>query len=183
MNEERRRITGRKIHDTSCFTIPIIEEEQPKTKPKLVSIPLVILLAIVLSGASGAAGAYFIINNYTNNVTTENGIATSTTPLNETNSISTAVSKVYDATVVVEVFNKEKKLVSTGTGFIYKKEKGKAYLMTNNHVINGGDSIKISFTDGTELDATIVGADTYSDIAVLSVKDSNKIVAATLGES
>lgn len=77
----------------------------------------------------------------------------------------------------------DNQLVSTGTGFVYKKDNGKAYLMTNNHVIASGKTIKVLFTDGTELEAKIVGSDVYSDIAVLSVEDSDKIEAATMGES
>ena len=82
----------------------------------------------------------------------------------------------------MEVYSNNQ-LASTGTGFVYKKANGKAYLMTNNHVISGGKTVKVLFQNGDELEATTVGSDTYSDIAVLSVKDSDKIVAATTGAS
>ncbi len=147
-----------------------------------VSIPFVIILCIVLSLISGGLGAYLMISTRQNTTTTSNGITTSTAKLTETNSIADAVSKVYDAVVVVEVYSNNQ-LASTGTGFVYKKANGKAYLMTNNHVISGGKTIKVLFQNGDELEATTVGSDTYSDIAVLSVKDSDKIVAATTGAS
>ena len=147
-----------------------------------VSIPVVIILCIVLSLISGGLGAYLMISTRQNTTTTTNGITTSTAKLTETNSIADAVSKVYDAVVVVEVYNNNQ-LASTGTGFVYKKANGKAYLMTNNHVISGGKTVKVLFQNGDELEATTVGSDTYSDIAVLSVKDSDKIVAATTGAS
>lgn len=147
-----------------------------------VSIPVVVILCIVLSLISGGLGAYLMISTRQNTTTTTNGITTSTAKLTETNSISDAVSKVYDAVVVVEVYSNNQ-LASTGTGFVYKKANGKAYLMTNNHVISGGKKVKVLFQNGDELEATTVGSDTYSDIAVLSVKDSDKIVAATTGAS
>ena len=147
-----------------------------------VSIPVVIILCIVLSLISGGLGAYLMISTKQNTTTTTNGITTSTAKLTETNSIADAVSKVYDAVVVVEVYSNNQ-LASTGTGFVYKKANGKAYLMTNNHVISGGKTVKVLFQNGDELEATTVGSDTYSDIAVLSVKDSDKIVAATTGAS
>ncbi len=147
-----------------------------------VSIPVVIILCIVLSLISGGLGAYLMISTRQNTTTTTNGITTSTAKLTETNSIADAVSKVYDAVVVVEVYSNNQ-LASTGTGFVYKKANGKAYLMTNNHVISGGKTVKVLFQNGDELEATTVGSDTYSDIAVLSVKDSDKIVAATTGAS
>jgi len=149
---------------------------------KQISIPVVVLLSVILSLISGVLGAYLVITTYKSNITTNNGITTSTAKLIETNSISTPVEKVYDAVVVVEVYENDQ-LASTGTGFVYKKEKGKAYLMTNNHVISAGKNIKVLFTDGTEEEANVVGSDVYSDIAVLSVKDSDKIQAAILGES
>ncbi len=149
---------------------------------KEMSTSVLVLLVVILSLISGSLGAYFVITNYKSTTTTTEGITTSTAPLKETNSIADAVEKVYDAVVVVEVYN-EKQLVSTGTGFVYKKSNGKAYLMTNNHVISEGKKIKVLFTDGTELDATVVGSDVYSDIAVLSVTDNDKIVSATTGES
>ena len=90
--------------------------------------------------------------------------------------------KIYDAVVVVEVYEK-KQLVSTGTGFVYKKKDNKAYLMTNNHVITKDGDIKVLFTNGQELDAKVVGSDVYSDIAVLSVDDSKDIVSSVLGKS
>ena len=147
-----------------------------------VSIPVVIILCIILSLISGGLGAYLMISTRQNTTTTSNGITTSTAKLTETNSIADAVSKVYDAVVVVEVYSNNQ-LASTGTGFVYKKSNGKAYLMTNNHVISGGKTVKVLFQNGDELEATTVGSDTYSDIAVLSVKDSDKIVAATTGAS
>ena len=147
-----------------------------------ISIPVVIILCIILSLISGGLGAYLMIGTRQNTTTTTNGVTTSTAKLTETNSISDAVSKVYDAVVVVEVYSNNQ-LASTGTGFVYKKANGKAYLMTNNHVISGGKTVKVLFQNGDELEATTVGSDTYSDIAVLSVKDSDKIVAATTGAS
>ena len=151
-------------------------------KSDIISIPVLIILIMSSSLISGCLGAYMILHTSIGSITTNNGITTSTTRLNETNSISNAVGKIYDSVVVVEVY-KDKQLVSSGTGFVYKKENGKAYLMTNNHVISSGKDIKILFTDETELDAEIEGSDTFSDIAVLSIKDSEKIVAATMGNS
>ena len=182
MEIKPRKLHNRQIMIDNPQTINSNETYRNNNNSNQVSIPVVILLVIVLSLLSGCLGAYLMMTSMPNTTTTTNGITTSTTKLSETNSISTAVSKIYDSVVVVEVY-KEKQLVSSGTGFVYKKENGKAYLMTNNHVIAGGESIKVLFTDETELDAKVIGSDTYSDIAVLSIKDNEKIVASTLGDS
>lgn len=186
-------VKPRKLHNKQII-IDSIEEEYTKlsneqysnsktikNKNNEMSIPVVIILVVALSFISGCLGAYLMLTEFST-ATTTNGVTTSTTALNETNSIASAVSKVYDSVVVVEVYSNNE-LVSSGTGFVYKKENGKAYLMTNNHVISGGTEIKVLFTDETELDATIVGSDTYSDIAVLSIKGSDKINSATMGDS
>ena len=174
---EFMRIKPRKLRNEKEIIIDVTPEEEKRsekvykntnfsysspnnnTSKNQVSIPVVISLCIVLSLISGGLGAYLMISTRPNTSTTTNGITTSTAKLTETNSISDAVSKVYDAVVVVEVYNNNQ-LASTGTGFVYKKANGKAYLMTNNHVISGGKTIKVLFQNGDELEATTVGSDT-----------------------
>ncbi|MBR3162180.1 MAG: serine protease [Bacilli bacterium] len=150
--------------------------------PNNVNIGVVIILVIIISAISGCLGSYVILKSKTTTTTNEAGITTSSIKLDETNTISESVDKVYDAVVVVEGYSK-KQLASTGTGFVYKKLDGKAYIITNHHVVANCDSVKLLFTNGDELETKILGSDAYSDIAVLSVKDSNKIKAATMGDS
>ena len=182
-----RQVKPRKIHLNRIIDVEPIEVKENiynNKKEKEVNTPLLIILVLISSLLSGCLGAYFIISVLgTNNTTTSEGITKSNAILSETNSIANAVEKVYDASVVVEVYDKKDNMVSTGTGFVYKKLDGKAYLMTNNHVISGGEKIKVLFTDGRELEAEIIGSDIYSDIAVISVKDSSKIISATMGSS
>jgi len=96
--------------------------------------------------------------------------------------IADAVEKVYDSVVVVKTY-KNDKVMSSGTGFVYKTEGKKAYILTNTHVIENGDQIKVVFTNGKEEEVKIVGSDEYADIALLSI-DKDKIVAiAEIGKS
>ena len=142
-------------------------------------VPILILI-ILISFISGFFGSLVVL--YCSGGTTTNTINTSSVNITETNSIADAVEKVYDAVVVVESYYKGE-LYSTGTGFVYKKEGNKAYIMTNNHVIDGGETIKVLFNDGTELETKVVGADTYSDIAVLSIAANDDIKVASLGKT
>ncbi|PKD43015.1 Do family serine endopeptidase [Rhodohalobacter barkolensis] len=66
-----------------------------------------------------------------------------------------------------------------GSGVIVSEE---GYIITNNHVIDNADDIKITLFDGIELDAEIVGADPASDIAVLKV-DQEDLKAIPMGNS
>lgn len=96
--------------------------------------------------------------------------------------IADAVEKLYDAVVVVGSY-KSDKLASSGTGFVYKVDDKKAYIITNAHVVNGSTDVKIKFTDGSNHDVNLVGQDEYADIAVLSIDKDKTISVAQIGSS
>ena len=70
---------------------------------------------------------------------------------------------------------------SLGSGFVINAAKG--YVVTNNHVIDDADEIKVILHDNTQLDATIVGRDTETDLALLRVKDTKKLHEVSWGNS
>ena len=69
---------------------------------------------------------------------------------------------------------------SLGSGFIVDAG---GYVVTNNHVIEGADEIKVILHDDTTLDAEIVGRDPKTDLALLKVKSSTPLPAVTFGDS
>ena len=75
----------------------------------------------------------------------------------------------------------ERQTSSLGSGFVINAKKG--YIVTNNHVIRDSDEIKVILQDDTSLDATVIGTDEKTDIAVLQVKTDKKLVAARWGDS
>lgn len=96
--------------------------------------------------------------------------------------IADAVEKVYDSVVTIETYKKDR-LYATGTGFVYKNENTSGFVLTNNHVIESGDAIRVVFTNGTSVEASIVGGDKYADIAVLKVAGDKVLSVAQIGES
>lgn len=70
-----------------------------------------------------------------------------------------------------------------GSGVIYKKDKDKAYIITNNHVIEGSGKLEVVTVDGTTRKAELVGADKVSDIAVLSIDAKGINTVAEIGDS
>lgn len=60
-----------------------------------------------------------------------------------------------------------------GSGFIYKVTKDKAYILTNNHVIENTTNVKVFVTEDKSVDATMHGYDKYLDVAVLSIENNN----------
>ncbi len=93
--------------------------------------------------------------------------------------ITEAVEKVGPAVVTVIGTSGRMGGTSSGSGVIISAD---GYVLTNNHVIENTSSNSIVLADGTQLDATVVGADPFSDLAVL--KTDGKIPAtATIGNS
>lgn len=73
--------------------------------------------------------------------------------------------------------------VALGSGVIFKKEDGKAYIMTNNHVISSADQLEVVLSNGKSKQAKVVGQDQISDIAVLSIEDSGVKAVIKIGDS
>ncbi|EUJ37752.1 S1C family serine protease [Brochothrix campestris] len=71
----------------------------------------------------------------------------------------------------------------SGSGVIYKKEKGYAYIVTNNHVIADADSLEVILSSGKKAEAKLIGADAWTDLAVLRIKDTDVKKVATFGDS
>ena len=68
-----------------------------------------------------------------------------------------------------------------GTGWVYDSS---GHIVTNNHVVSGASSVKVNFSDGTSANATVVGTDPSTDLAVLKVNvDASKLTPLPLGDS
>ena len=102
------------------------------------------------------------------------------TKIYEKNSLGNSIEKVQDAVVTIETFNGTTPL-STGTGFIYKVDR-KAYILTNEHVIDG-NVVKVILSDDHEVDAKVLGKDALLDLAVLEIDKKYVKQVATLGDS
>ena len=74
----------------------------------------------------------------------------------------------------------EREAQSVGSGVIVDAAKG--YVLTNNHVIEQADTIKVRLNDDREFEAKLVGKDPDTDLAVLQIK-ADKLVALPIGES
>lgn len=69
---------------------------------------------------------------------------------------------------------------SLGSGFIIDKE---GYIVTNNHVVENADKIKVKLNNGKEFDAEIVGRDSNTDIALIKIKLWRNLPVAKIGDS
>lgn len=70
-----------------------------------------------------------------------------------------------------------------GSGVIYKKEGDFAYIVTNNHVVEGAEKVAVTLADGTEIDAEVLGTDVWTDLAVLKTASDQIKDVAEFGDS
>ena len=80
----------------------------------------------------------------------------------------------------------ERRTINQGSGFVFATEDklfaDKVYILTNNHVVQNADVIRVTFQDGRAFDAAVKGRDPKSDVAVLEIGASG-IPALPLGDS
>lgn len=93
--------------------------------------------------------------------------------------ITKAVEQVGPAVVTVIAQSDTFNGTSSGSGVILTKD---GYIVTNNHVIENASQISLVLADGQQLKATLIGADPFSDVAVLKAQGTVPAVA-TLGNS
>ena len=98
------------------------------------------------------------------------------------NGIADAVEKVYDSVVIIKTMSRGEPY-ATGTGFIYDKSGNTYYIMTNFHVIQGGDSVSVTLTNGLEVKVEVAGGDKYADIAILKYTTDEELTLSKIGSS
>ncbi|MFZ4452564.1 S1C family serine protease [Salibacterium aidingense] len=114
----------------------------------------------------------------------------STESVNVSSEVTSAVNEVSDA--VVGIFREqqgglmqegEAESQGAGSGVIYKKEGDSAFVVTNNHVIDGANQVEVGLSDDNRVEAEVVGADALTDLAVLRISSENVDTVAEFGDS
>ena len=75
----------------------------------------------------------------------------------------------------------QQKFMALGSGVIIDAAKG--YVVTNNHVVDNANTIKVQMSDGRKFDAKVVGKDPRSDIALIQIQDPKNLTAIKLADS
>ena len=149
-----------------------------------ISYGIIVLFAFILGGLSMY---YFSYKNRV--VVTQEGeqvpVVTNackscnSTVIMENGSLAASVEKTVNSVVMIKTYNGSK-AKGSGSGFIYKIEGDYAYVMTNHHVVDGGNKwIVITSTD-EEIEGTVLGSDEYVDIAVIKMKKQSYMEAVSI---
>ena len=102
-------------------------------------------------------------------------------PKEKENTLPKTIQKVEDATVSIVAHNGSS-LEGEGSGFIYKTKGKKAYILTNEHVIENAD-VTIINAKGQEVEGKILGQDEKLDIAVIEIEKKYAPKVIKLGNS
>ncbi len=192
----------------------VLEEVPPRKKKgfvkkaaALVSGALVfgVIAGSTMVGINWAAGAYgnkntVEINKAETVSTSAAGPASNTSAISGVNDVSSIVDKAVPSVVAITskvVYESQtwfgpmqREGEGSGSGIIVGKNNDELLIVTNNHVVEGAEALKVTFIDQAAVDAAIKGTDADSDLAVIAVPLKNissetlsKISIATLGNS
>jgi len=155
------------------------------------AVVIVALLSATAGGIVGGLTGYALAGNRVLPEPTAPGTAltpsTTYLTLTEDSAIVSAVAQVKPAVVTVintlppqrGFFGQILEPQASGSGVVISEE---GYIITNNHVVEDSQSLEVIYADDTKVPATLVGADVFSDLAVLHVEGEIPATAA-LGDS
>ena len=113
-----------------------------------------------------------ILNNQSEDVVTNTQAIPLTAIFKQVeNSVVQITSKVstVNTNIIINGNPLESQSTRLGSGFVYDKQ---GHVITNNHVVEGAKTVDVTFVDGNTYTAKVVGADAYSDMAVLQITDN-----------
>ncbi|HWB55700.1 MAG TPA: trypsin-like peptidase domain-containing protein [Gaiellaceae bacterium] len=149
------------------------------------------LVAVAAIGAGGGAATYAALSPSDAPTVVQATVSGSEPAASSSEPLS--VSEIYDRSYksVVEIsvsttsnsgpFGEPQTQSALGSGFLYDDQ---GHIVTNAHVVDGAQSVSVRFSDGSSHDATVVGVDASTDLAVIKVDAPSSLLApVALGDS
>ena len=162
-----------------------IKEDTTKKKSNK-SIILYLIFTVILCGVCSFASVKIELNSDEKKVVVYQGVNNETVVNSNSNDLTEVVShisktvvEVYTESVSYNSFYGEYVTEGAGSGVIITSD---GYIITNNHVIEGASSIKVTLSTGETYEADLIGTDSVSDIAVIKIAVDN-LPSAVFGDS
>ncbi|MEV7071553.1 trypsin-like peptidase domain-containing protein [Streptomyces sp. NPDC093990] len=141
--------------------------------------PLALLAAVAIVAAAIGGGTAYGIQELTGNDTVaSSSTSTNVVPSSAKGTVAGVAKAVSPS--IVEINATSNAGESTGSGVIITSD---GEIITNNHVISGASTIKVSTSDGKTWTAKVVGTDSKKDLALIKLENASGLSPATLGNS
>lgn len=152
------------MHDLSKSLLLCVS---PPMKKRIIDIRLFAVLAILCAGASAHAANL------------------RETPLvRAVKRAKTSVVNIHSQKTTYEndalFAGKGRKVNGMGTGIIFDE---RGYIVTNFHVVNGVDSLRVTLEDGSTYTAEVIASDSKRDLAIIKIKTSRRLTVMPMGTS
>ena len=176
---------------------------QPKKNNGMAGRVITVIICVILSGAMGFLGGYLgrgegntvILENGTPQASTkpkpsatfdgsiftqgQSASADAKTVAQVAAEVSSSVVEITTETVIMGDRLQQYVSQGAGSGVIFRSD---GYIVTNNHVIDGASKISVTLKDGASYEATLIGADEQTDLAVIKV-EADELTVAQFGDS
>ncbi|MEU2773426.1 trypsin-like peptidase domain-containing protein [Streptomyces sp. NPDC007162] len=154
-------------------------EHSAHGKKKRARGPMALLAAVaIVAAAVGGATAYGFQELTGKNEVVSSSTTTNVVPSSKKGDVAAIAAAVSPA--VVEITATLSNGTSTGSGVIITSD---GEIVTNNHVISGAQSIKVTTSTGKSYTARVVGTDSAKDLALIKLQGASGLKVATLGNS
>ncbi|WP_234543095.1 S1C family serine protease [Streptomyces shenzhenensis] len=141
--------------------------------------PMALLAAVAIVAAAVGGGTAYAFQELTGkNEVVSSSTTTSVVPSSKKGDVASIAAAVSPS--VVEVKATLSNGTSTGSGVVITSD---GEIITNNHVISGAQSIKVTTSDDKSYTAQVVGTDSSKDLALLKLQGASGLQKATLGNS
>lgn len=170
--------------------------DAPKRAPKEKKEPsfvtrkafIITLIACMVLSAAVGAGAYALAMSHFGGAVIDKTISTTNYNLAKATGSELSVQEIIaknensvvaisTESVATDSWLRQYVTKGAGSGVIYSED---GYIITNNHVIDGANSINVTLYDGTQCDASLVATDEQTDIAVIKI-DKKGLTPVTIG--
>ena len=185
-----------KFHYEENRTVYTDTAEAPERTPKEKKAPVYVtrkafavtlILCMVISAAVGA-GAYALAMSHFGGSTIDKTITTTNYNLAKATGSELSVQEIIaknensvvaisTESVATDTWLRQYVTKGAGSGVIYSED---GYIITNNHVIEDANTIKVTLYDGSSYDASLVAADEQTDLAVIKI-DKTGLVPVSVG--